>query len=75
MSIAIPENAVAESPSEVGPSIGSFLDVAIPAWVKLSDGQYLFDGIAPGPRAGIVDMGKLKEGEVAIFPGLLYRRG
>jgi hypothetical protein len=58
----------------LGPAIGHFLGREIAAWVELADGHYCYDGLAPGPRPGLVDLMQLRPGEIGVSPGLLYRR-
>lgn len=55
-----------------GPVIGSFLDRDIHAWVQLDDGIYNYEGVAPGPRPGVVDPRLVPAGRVLLKPGLCY---
>lgn len=62
-----------EIPLEKGPTIGFFLGMEIPAWVRMPEGVYQFEGIADGPKPGLVDLAKLKPGEICVTPGLCYK--
>ncbi|WP_109015631.1 hypothetical protein [Novimethylophilus kurashikiensis] len=62
-----------EAALETGPVVGYFLGHEIHAWVRVPEGVYVYDGIAPGPRPGMVDMTKLKSDEICISPGLCYK--
>lgn len=75
----MPPNAAPNSPLverapvvAYGPVIGSFLDRDIHAWVQLADGIYNFEGVAPGPRPGVVDPRLVPAGRVLLKPGLCY---
>lgn len=63
-----------QRPQALGPTIGRFMDADIRAWIRLDDGDYAYVGLAPGSQPGLVDIRQLGEDEVAIPPGLLYRR-
>lgn len=63
-----------ETPIEFGPEIGYFMDGLIYAWLRMVDGIYTFDGIAPGPRPGHVDMSKIGPDEICVSPGLRYKK-
>ena len=67
------QSATACSPLEFGPDVGRFMGKGIPAWIRMEDWLYAFNGRAPGPEAGIVDLSLLGENEIALYPGLLYR--
>lgn len=62
-----------EVPLEIGPVIGSFLGMTFPAWVRMPEGVYHYQGIAAGPKPGLVDLKKLNPGEICITPGLCYK--
>jgi hypothetical protein len=67
------ESATESRPLNFGPDVGRFLGKGIPAWIRMEDGLYAFEGVAPGPEAGIVDLSLLGQNEIALYPGLLYR--
>ncbi len=52
-----------------GPSIGSYLDRDIPAWIISSDRTYEFNRLWDEKRG---DLAQLADDEVVISPGLVY---
>lgn len=53
-----------------GPSVGRYLDADIPAWIEMADGsRHEYVGIC-GP---VVDFSTLKDGQMALAPGLIYQ--
>ena len=61
-------------PLELGPVVGLFAGHGIHAWIRMAEGLYAYVGLAPGPEAGLVDLALLGQDEIAVWPGLLYRR-
>ncbi len=55
-----------------GPKIGSLLGRPLYDWLDLPDGRYIYDGMAPGPRAGIVDLRLVRDDQVLLAPGVCY---
>lgn len=52
-----------------GPTIGTYADKPIPAWIRTHEGYADYVGVT-GP---VVDLDKLKPGQFVIAPGLLYQ--
>jgi len=63
---------ISETPRKLGPTIGIYLGRKIHAWVEIDNGIYDYQGIAEGPRPGLVDLSLLGDDEVCITPGLRY---
>jgi hypothetical protein len=58
---------------ELGPSIGSYRERDIPAYVVDRDVRYEFDRVALEDRDGGVSLSQLADNECVIVPGLIYR--
>lgn len=55
--------------NEKGPSIGSYLDRDIPAWIVARGGRYEFNRLWDEKRG---DLAQLADDEIVISPGLIY---
>lgn len=63
---------VSETPRSLGPAIGIYLGRKIHAWVEVNNQIYDYDGIAEGPRPGLVDLSLMAYDEICVTPGLRY---
>jgi len=63
---------ISETPRRLGPAIGIYLGRKIHSWVEIDNGIYDYEGIAAGPRPGLVDLSLLAYDEICITPGLRY---
>lgn len=59
--------------TEKGPSIGSYMDREIPAYIVSNGTMYEFDRITR-ENDGICDLSQLARNECVIAPGLIYRK-
>lgn len=57
-----------------GPSIGTYRDRDIPAWIKARGGHYEYDRIGVLDKEGGFEMSQLASDELVIAPGLIYKR-
>jgi hypothetical protein len=57
---------------ETGPSIGTYRDRDIPAYIVSDRGRFEYDRIAVETDGG-VDLSQLARDECVIAPGLIYR--
>jgi hypothetical protein len=59
--------------TETGPSVGTYRDRDIPAYIVSDRGRYTYDRIAVETDGG-VELSQLSRDECVIAPGLIYRR-
>ena len=61
---------------EKGPTVGTFRECEIPAYIKDDQGRrWNYDGLAPErpPGSKVVYMDDLSHDEALLYPGLLYK--
>lgn len=55
--------------------IGTHLGKPIPAYIDTETGRYRFDRVAYANKRGQVPLAQMRNDEVVITPGLIYRKG
>ena len=56
------------------PSLGTYRDRSIPAFIDGRGGRYFFEGIAVEDGDGSIALSQLRYDELLISPGLIYRK-
>lgn len=56
-----------------GPSVGTYRERDIPAWIDARGGHYVYDRPVRETSGG-VDLKQLARDELVIAPGLIYKR-